>query len=72
MGFELNEMDYHFEMLLNDEDFVAAEENEKDFAIEQDLFNSNNEKIGTIRYVLDYSEGTEKFLLYDLEGNLVE
>lgn len=72
MGFELNEMDYHFEMLLNDEDFVAAEENEKDFAIEQDLFNSNNEKIGIIRYVLDYSEGTEKFLLYDLEGNLVE
>lgn len=72
MGFELNEMNYHFEMLLNEDDIIAAEEDEKVFSIEQDLFNSNNEKIGTIRYVLDSSEGTEKFILYDLEGNLVE
>jgi hypothetical protein len=59
-------------MLLDDEDMIAAEENENDFVKEYDLFNSEDEKIGTIRYVLDYREGTEKFILYDLEGNLVE
>jgi hypothetical protein len=72
LGFELDEMNYHFEVLLNEEDIIAAEDDEKDFSIEQDLLNSNNEKIGTIRYVLNSSEGIEKFILYDLEGNLVE
>ena len=72
MGFESNQSHYYFHMLLDDEDMIAAEENENDFVKEYDLFNSEDEKIGTIRYVLDYREGTEKFILYDLEGNLVE
>lgn len=71
LGFESNQSHYYFHMLLDDNDMMTAYENENDFVKEYDLFNSNNEKIGTIRYVLDSSEGTEKFILYDLEGNLV-
>ncbi len=71
MGFESNQSHYYFHMLLDDNDMMTAYENENDFVKEYDLFNSEDEKIGTIRYVLDYREGTEKFLLYDLEGNLV-
>jgi hypothetical protein len=71
MGFESNQSHYYFHMLLDDEDMMTAYENENDFVEEYDLFNSKDEKIGTIRYVLDSSEGTEKFILYDLEGNLV-
>lgn len=71
MGFESNQSHYYFHMLLDDNDMMTAHENENDFVKEYDLFNSEDEKIGTIRYVLDYREGTEKFLLYDLEGNLV-
>jgi hypothetical protein len=72
LGFELNEMNYHFEILLNVADIITAEEDEKDFAIEQDLLNSNNEKIGIIKYLLEHDTGNEKFLLYDLDGNLIE
>lgn len=66
LGLDANGNDYHFNLLLLNEDFQGSKV-EKDF----DLLNTSNIKVGTIKYTL-HSSGSEEFKVHDLNGNLVE
>ena len=66
IGLDANENDYHFDLVINNEDF-----NQKRIEKDYNLLNAKNKKVGTIKYTL-FASGSESFLVYDLDNNLVE
>lgn len=45
---------------------------ESDITLEYPLYDASNMQIGDIHYVFIEESGKEKFVLYDLDGNLIE
>jgi hypothetical protein len=71
--FESNSQIYHFDMTIDGEELMNEITLEKsEIVLEYPLYNSKNIQIGIIKYVQNYETEVEKFILYDLDGNLVE
>tara|TARA_B100000809_G_scaffold107339_1_gene105821 strand:+ start:21198 stop:21686 length:489 start_codon:yes stop_codon:yes gene_type:complete len=67
--FVVNNSDYHFNLLLNGIDLEYYGDGSK-IINEYYLLNSNNKKIGIIKYTID--RGSELFQVLDVNRNLVE
>ena len=71
--FEVNSMSYHFDMNPNGEVLLDESLSEDlELTMEYPFYNSRNTQIGIIKYVQNLKTQKESFILYDLNGNLVE
>ena len=70
VGFETNSQDYHFGMLVNNDELQLTEKGEvleKKF----NLYNAKKQKIGSVLYTLNGLTEAESFVVLDLDGNEV-
>ena len=70
VGFETNSQDYHFEMLVDNDELQLTEKGEvleKEF----NLYNAKKQKIGSVLYTLNGLTEVESFVVLDLDGNEV-
>ena len=70
VGFETNSQDYHFEMLVDNDELQLTEKGEvleKEF----NLYNAKKQKIGSVLYTLNGLTEAESFVVLDLDGNEV-
>jgi len=71
--FEANGQTYHFDMIVDGEyliDLITSDASE--IVLEYSLYDASNTKIGIVTYVQDFETELEKFILFDLDGNLIE
>ena len=70
VGFETKSQDYHFEMLVDNDELQLTEKGEvleKEF----NLYNAKKQKIGSVLYTLNGLTEAESFVVLDLDGNEV-
>jgi len=70
VGFETNSQDYHFEILVDNDELQLTEKGEvleKEF----NLYNAKKQKIGSVLYTLNGLTEAESFVVLDLDGNEV-
>lgn len=66
LGLDANGNNYHFDLILDQDDLNKSKIENK-----YNLSNDSNKKVGVVKYTL-YSTGTERFDVYDLDGNIVD